>query len=80
MLLVVYPLTLIFSAVEVLKHAVSVGFVVCELAYVVLTIGEYLPAVPMLLVVPELSLVLGAIRPEHNAHSVLPPALLQPSE
>jgi hypothetical protein len=70
MLLVIFPLALILSPVDVLEGAVPVCLSLTEVALIVLTISEDLSAVAMGHVRLEVPLKLGSIWPNHNTHTV----------
>lgn len=70
MLLVIFPLALVLAPVDVLEGSVPVGLSLTEVAFIVLTIREDLPAVAMGHVCLEIALKFGSVRPDHNAYSV----------
>jgi hypothetical protein len=81
MLLVIFPLALVLTPVNVLESAVPIGLSLTEVALIVLTIREDLPAVAMGHVRLEVPLKLCSVRPNHNTHSVFDGGLVsQPSE
>ena len=69
-LLVIFPLALVLTPVNVLEGTVPVGLSLTEVPLIVLTISEDLPAVAMGHVRLEVPLKLGSIWPNHNTHSV----------
>jgi hypothetical protein len=70
MLLVIFPLPLILTPVNVLEGAVPVGLSLTEVALIVLSVCEDLPAVAMGHIRLEVPLKLGSIWPNHNTHTV----------
>jgi hypothetical protein len=81
MLLVVFPLSFILAAVDILECPVAVRFALTEVALIVFTICENFSAIAMRKVIMEISLILSSIRPEHDADTVLNGGLLsQPKQ
>jgi hypothetical protein len=70
MLLVIFPLALVLAPIDVLESSVPVCLSLTEVAFIVLTIREDLPAVAMGDVRLEVTLKFGSIRPDHDTNSV----------
>jgi hypothetical protein len=79
MLLIIDPLAFVLASVEILEHAMSVCLVVSKLPHIIFAVGKDFPAITMLLVISKLTLILSAIRPKHDANSILHSILFQPA-
>ena len=81
MLLVIFPLALVLTPVNVLEGAMPVGLSLTEVALIVLSVREDLSAIAMGHVRLEVPLKLCSIRPDHDTNSVFDGGLVsQPNK
>jgi len=68
---VIFPLSIVFTTVQILKHTLTISFIVSKLSDIEFSVCKNLSASAMHFIMLKLTFILWAIWPKHNSNTIL---------